>query len=402
MVKFLHTADLHLGKTLHEHSLLEDQAYMLDQLGTILLDNSYRAILIAGDIYDRSIPSPEAVALFGAFLEKLCTARPDLAVLILPGNHDSAPRLGFGRELFARLGIHIANEPERAFEPISIKTGSETCAFFLLPFLYPGCLCDPKSGEPVRSQGRLAELAAARLETAREAAGASLTVLGAHLFTLGGRESQSERIFLGTAEQVDANLFAGFDYTALGHLHRFQQAASNVWYSGSPLAYSFDEAADAVGPADTVGPDQDKVFLSVELAPEKVTVTPIPVRPLRKLRRLRGSFTFFFRDSAEDPAITEAAKDYLEISLEDTALVENPLALLRGRFPRLLSIRQGTAFARLAAQDGMTGEAAQPGRKRSPAEDFADFLRGIYGEADPEKCALFEELLTEPEGRAED
>jgi exonuclease SbcD len=117
---------------------------------------------------------------------------------------------------------------------------------------------------------------------------------------------------------------------------------------------------------------------------------------------LKGSFTFFFRDSAEDPAIIVAGKDYLEISLNDTALVENPLALLRGRFPWLLSIRQGEAFARLAAQDlGMTGETALGGRKRSPTEDFADFLTGIYGEAESDKLALFGELLAELEGEGE-
>ncbi|MDR2738658.1 MAG: exonuclease subunit SbcD [Treponema sp.] len=408
MVKFLHTADLHLGKVFHDHSLLEDQAFMLDQLRGILSDKSYSALLIAGDIYDRSIPSPEAVALFGAFLEKTCSIRPDLVILILPGNHDSAPRLGFGRELFAKLDIHIAAEPEGAFEPVLVKNPGETCAFFLLPFLYPGCLCEeigfagsggePDPGDPIRSQSRLAEIAAARLETARVKAveaGAVLTVLGAHLFTLGGRESESERIFLGTAEQVDANLFAGFDYTALGHLHRFQKIGSNAWYSGSPLAYSFGEA------------DQEKVFLSVELDPAEAAlpkVIPIPVRPLRKLHRFRGSFNFFFRDSAEDSAIVEAEKDYLEISLDDTTLVENPLALLRPRFPRLLSIRQENAFARLAAgNSGITTEAYLPrgGLKRSPAEDFADFLSGIYGEADSEKLALFGELLSELEGGTE-
>jgi exonuclease SbcD len=416
MVKFLHTADLHLGKVFHDHPLLEDQAFMLDQLGEILSDGSYSALLIAGDVYDRSIPAPEAVALFGSFLGKLYSTRPDLAVLILPGNHDSAPRLGFGRELFAELDIHIASETERAFEPVLVKTPGETCAFFLLPFLYPGCLreeirragsggepdpaCPGSSypGDPVRSQGRLAEIAAARLETARAKAvetGAVLTVLGAHLFTLGGRESESERIFLGNAEQVDAKLFAGFDYTALGHLHRFQKIGSNAWYSGSPLAYSFGEA------------DQEKVFLSVELDPAPAIppkVIPIPVRPLRRLRRLRGSFSFFFRDSAEDPAIIEAEKDYLEISLDDTTLVENPLALLRPRFPRLLSIRQEEAFARLAAGNSEAAGEAYPShgsQKRSPAEDFAEFLSGIYGEADGEKLALFGELLSELKGGAE-
>jgi exonuclease SbcD len=192
---------------------------------------------------------------------------------------------------------------------------------------------------------------------------------------------------LGTAEQVDPGLFAGFDYIALGHLHRFQQAAPRAWYSGSPLAYSFDEA------------DQEKVFLSVELASDAApAVQSIPVKPLRRVRRLRGSFNFFFRDSVADPAMIEAAKDYLEISLDDEGLVENPLALLRPRFPFLLSIRQGAAFARFAAeQSGLEAGTELSGRKRSPAEDFAEFLTSIYGEAEGDKLALFEELLAELE-----
>ena len=366
---------------------------MLEQLGGILEDPSYGALLIAGDVYDRSIPSPEAAAVFSGFLERLSGARPDLAVLILPGNHDSPARLGFGRELFARLGIHIAAEPERAFEPIMVERDRETCAFFLLPFLYPGCLSEEAGAgavpDPVRSQSRLAALAAAGLETARVKAleaGASLTVLGAHLFAQGGRESESERIFLGTAERVDPKLFAGFDYTALGHLHRFQRAAPRAWYSGSPLAYSFDEA------------DQEKVFLSVELESGAApAVKPVPVKPLRKVRRLRGSFGFFFKDSAEDPAVIEAAKDYLEISLDDEDLVENPLALLRSRFPFLLAIRQGAAFARFAAEQSGPETGTFHGEKRSPAEDFAEFLTGIYGEAERDKLDLFEELLAELE-----
>jgi exonuclease SbcD len=394
MIKLLHTADLHLGKILHEYSLLEDQAAMLDQLSSLLADPSYGALLVAGDVYDRSIPSPEAATLFSSFLEKLRSTRPDLAILILPGNHDSAPRLGFGRELFARLGIHIAASPDRSFEPLMAGPKDQGCAFFLLPFLYPGCLSEAVSPgadpDPVRSQGRLAELAAARLETARIKAveeGAALTVLGAHLFTLGGREAGSERVFLGTAEQVDAGLFAGFDYTALGHLHRFQQPAARVWYSGSPLAYSFDEA------------DQEKVFLSVTLEPgREPAVEAIPVKPLRRVRRLRGSFNFFFRDSAADPGVTEAAKDYLEISLDDEGLVENPLVLLRPRFPFLLSVRQGSGFARLAAEESGLGPGTEPSAaKRSPVEDFTEFLKDIYGEADADKLVLFEELLLELE-----
>jgi exonuclease SbcD len=229
-------------------------------------------------------------------------------------------------------------------------------------------------------------------------AGAVHTVLGAHLFTRGGRESESERIFLGTAEQVDAGLFAGFDSVALGHLHRFQKAGANAWYSGSPLAYSFDEASDAVSPADTAGPDQGKVFLSVELTPgAPPAVTPIPVKPLRNVRRLWGSFNFFFRDSAGDPAIREAAKDYLEITLDDADLVENPMPLLRPRFPFLLSIHQGAAFARLAQGTLPQAAAEETGAKHSPVEDFAEFLTSIYDEVDGDKLDLFRELLAEQE-----
>jgi exonuclease SbcD len=404
MIKFLHTADLHLGKVFHEYPLIEDQAAMLEQLGEILRDESYAALLIAGDVYDRSNPSPEAVTLFGTFLERLHAARPDLAVLILPGNHDSAPRLGFGRELLARLGIHIAAEPDQTFEPVVLKQGGENFAFFLLSFLYPGCLTE--DGEPVRSQGRLAELAAARLESARVQAleaGASIAVLGAHLFTQGGKESESERVFLGNAEQVDGALFQGFDYVALGHLHRFQKVSTNSWYSGSPLAYSFEEAADPGGPDLPCPPNQEKVFLSVELeAGADPVVTPIPVKPLHRVRRLRCSFKFFFQDSVQDPEIREAAGDFLEISLSDEDLVENPLGLLRPRFPRLLSIKQGKAVERLAADTDVPGEAALSGARRSPEEDFADFLAVLYGEADPEKLFLFRELLAELPGETQE
>jgi exonuclease SbcD len=209
-------------------------------------------------------------------------------------------------------------------------------------------------------------------------------VLGAHLFAKGGKESESERIFLGTAEQVDSRLFAGFDYAALGHLHRFQKAGANAWYSGSPLAYSFDEA------------EQEKVFLSVELAQPLPKINSIPVKPLRKLRRLQGPFNFYFKDSVQDPETVEAEKDYLEISLTDETLVENPLPLLRGRFPWLMSIKQG-ALARIMREEGMSGGSSGREERRSPADDFADFLTGIYGEADTEKLSLFRELLEDLE-----
>jgi exonuclease SbcD len=419
MIKFLHTADLHLGKSFHEYSLIEDQAYMLNGLSGLLADPSYNALVISGDVFDRSIPSPEAVELFGGFLGTLKKSRPDLEILIIPGNHDSPVRLGYGKELFAGLGIHIAEAAGEAFRPVLVRAGKESCACFLLPFLYPGSLVpaaensgteNPETGGPgtdgeadraagnpaaYRSQAALIGEAARRLEDARKqaaAVGATSSLLAAHLFCSGGKSSDSERIFLGQAEQADPGLFSGFDYVALGHLHRPQQAGKNAWYSGSPLAYSFDEA------------DHEKCFLSVEIGAEDSggagergrtgdsaaknsgRVTTLPFKPLRPLRRLSGPFEHFLKD--RNASLAEAEHCFLEITLSGGSLTENALPILRQRFPHLLLVRQDEARAVITA-----GEPVRKTGSRNVCDDFREFLEEIYGEADGGKLRSFAEIL---------
>jgi exonuclease SbcD len=381
------------------------------------------------------------VRLFGSFLAKLKKQNSGLEVFIIPGNHDSPTRLGFGRELFAELGIRFAGEPEESFEPVILKaagresggsgkTGaaipaeggsvengniegrgmergsaeSGSCAFFLLPFLNPGSLSAEDSGEPeiLRSQAQLAAEAARRLELSRRrwaARGVSRAVLVAHLFAGGGRESESERIFLGSAEKVDMGLFAGFDYVALGHLHRCQRAGQNGWYSGSPLAYSFDEAGskkavlsvelggDTGSPGDTGDPVDGGIA-------GKARVKVIPIRSLHRVCRLSGPFERFNRPSPQDGELREAAEDYLEFSLADSSLTENALPLLQTRYPRLLSVRQDPA--RLALR-GTGGESPAAGGKRDTAADFEEFLTGLYGQAEEGKVKRFRELLAQAE-----
>jgi exonuclease SbcD len=358
-----------LGKSFHEYSLIEDQRYILQKLLKTLSDPSYSVLVISGDIFDRSIPSQEASQVFSAFLGELKNSRPLLKVLMIPGNHDSAVRLGYGKELFSGLGIHIGCGADNANTPVVIDSDGERCAFFLLPYLYP-------SG--------LAEEASKELEDARKNAvsnGADCTVLLAHLFCRGGKSSDSERTFLGQAEQVNPGLFSGFDYVALGHLHRPQKAAVNAWYAGSPLAYSFDEA------------ESEKCFLSVTLTRgEKTTaglsVEVIPVEPLRPLRRLAGSFTHFLKDT--DAELKEAENCFLEITLSGGELTENALPLLRGRFPYLLMVRQDEA--RAAIQTTLANKLPE-GENRNVLDDFREFLEEIYGEADNEKIACFNEIL---------
>jgi len=366
---------------------------MLEDIACLLKDGSYAALVIAGDVYDRSIPSPQAIDLFGSFLGKVKNLHPSPEVLVIPGNHDSPSRLGFGRELFARLGIRLGVNAEDCDKPIIVEQNGERCAFFLLPFLCPHALSaeDPAGGPPLslHAQSALAQEASRRMEKARresrlECGGRS--VLVSHLFTQGGVEAGSERVFLGNAELVNPGLFAGFDYVALGHLHRCQNIRDNTWYSGSPLAYSFGEVAD-------------KYFLSVELADDGTKVEKIPVKPLHRVTSLSGPFARFNEPAPDDAELLAAGDDYLEIRLTDRGVTENAREKLGKRFPRLLSLRQDEALAglssALAARGPSSGRDSQS--RQGIASDFSDFLCSLYGQTNREEIELFNALLAEAE-----
>lgn len=425
-MKLLHTGDLHLGKSLHEHSLIEDQKIMLDQLVRALHDEEYAALVVAGDVYDRAVPSAEAVELFSSFLARIRRELPDLDVFIIPGNHDSSQRLSYANEILRERRIHIVCSPEDSFTPIITDKNGEKLALFLLPFLAPGTLSpgrdslarsvsresapsplefdfsgpEPGSTEDaVRedrilvSQASLAREASRRFSnalSARELEGIP-TVLVAHLFALHGTESGSERVFLGTAEEVDPKLFDRFSYVALGHLHRPQTITPRMRYSGSPLAYAFDEAGAS------------KAFLKVDLGNAasgfSVTVTEIPVVPFRKVTRLSGAFDDFYQGTTFDAH----APDYLEITLTDDALVANPMNLLRPKFPWLLSLRQGLGqdgqgdgSSRNAVSDlSENGARNESGVRSEPLQDFTRFEELLYGFSDQAKLELFSALLSE-------
>jgi exonuclease SbcD len=437
-MKLLHTGDLHLGKSLHEQSLLEDQRVMLDQLANELGKDRYAALVIAGDVYDRTIPGAEAVELFSDFLVTVRERHPELDVCIIPGNHDSAQRLSFADRILGTQRIHIIGNPADSFAPIILGNGGERLAIFLLPFLAAGTLkpvgSDRPEGfasgstagsaagnnpgqvrnslefdfsqneddralpadRPLLSQAELAGEASRRFAEAlakKELAGIP-TVLVAHLFTLAGVSSESERIFLGQAEQVNPSLFSRFSYVALGHLHRCQKVTDRMYYSGSPLAYSFDEAGFA------------KNFLKVEIDGASpgfpVSVTPIPVVPHRAVTRLAGSFTDFHTGTAFD----RHAADWLEITLNDGALVANPMNLLKPKFPGLLSIRQdfGDAFCGASETDGAeenglaaetNGTAARRDAAQNPVSDFRAFEDMLHQGIDEDRVKLFTSLLSE-------
>jgi DNA repair protein SbcD/Mre11 len=404
---FLHAADLHLGKSLHERDLYPDQEAMLDRLLELLVRHRPAALLLAGDLYDRSIPPPEAVRLFDSFLSRAVAADPELVVVAIPGNHDSAARLSFGTQIMSRAGLHIRTEVELCAEPVIVERGRERAAIWPLPFLGSGSLLaaagEPEAGLPAgqaeldfgspasprgvsAGDGRLRGQAELFAEAMRRILprldSKAYNVLLAHCFAAGGVSSESERAFVGSAEQVDAAPFAAFDYVALGHLHRFQSVGPVARYAGSPLAYSFGEGGEAKG------------FVLVDLKEGGgFEAELLPIAPLHAMRSLEGPFSVL----SAPGAFPEYRNDFVEARLTDADCVLNPADPLRANFPNLLSVRQA-AFELAAAGDASDGSGPEAGGTGSVLDDFKSFHAEMRGELpDAEAERLFAELAAEAE-----
>jgi len=413
-MKLLHTADLHLGKTLHETPLLGVQEKMLNDIHDILTRNGYAALIIAGDVYDRAIPSAEAVSLFSRFLARIREDCPDTAVLIIPGNHDSAQRLAFAREILQNQRIYIAQDTSRLADPVILIKGTEKLAVYLLPFLNFGAFSEETKETYSTAGDSQAEMAAVASHILKQAMKPDIpALLAAHLFTVGGQSSASERTFIGTAEYVNPDLFSFFDYVALGHLHRCQRVTDRMYYSGSPLPYSFDESDDAKcvlsididctpkqSAADqTSGKKPDADLFNSEItqpgingAKAPLTIERIPIISERPLKRLEGSFADFFTEHLYD----EWSGCYLEITLNDAEVIAHPMQLLRQKFPFLLSIRQKSFMNQeQQEEEQLTIRERTAEDPLTLAENFNRFESLINGEPNRMKQELFEQLCKE-------
>ena len=438
-MKLLHTADLHLGKTLHETPLLGVQEKMLNDIHDILTRDDYAALIIAGDVYDRAIPSAEAVSLFSRFLARIREDCPDTTVLIIPGNHDSAQRLAFAREILQNQRIYIAQDTSRLADPVILTKGAEKLAVYLLPFLNFGAFSEETKEAYHTAGDSQAEMAAVASHILKQAVRPDIpALLAAHLFTVGGQSSSSERTFIGTAEYVNPDLFSFFDYVALGHLHRCQRITDRMYYSGSPLPYSFDESDDTkcvlsididCTPKQNTAGKQNKAKVSAELFDTETTkahaelfdeeitnsrtelfdtenlqpaidgtktplnIERIPIISERPLKRLEGNFEEFFTGNRYD----EWSGCYLEITLNDAEVIAHPMQLLRQKFPFLLSIRQ-KSFMNREQQDEEEQLTLRERTAEDPltlAENFSRFEIVINGEANQMKQELFEQLCKE-------
>ena len=318
-MKLIHLSDLHIGKRVNEVSMIEDQEYILTQILRIIDDEQADAVLLVGDIYDKSVPSAEAVTLFDDFLCRL--AKRKLPVLLISGNHDSPERLAFGGRLFESSGIHISSVYSGSVEKITLTDNHGAVHFWLLPFVKPAHVKRYFPDAGIESYTDAVRVAVDEMHIDTE----SRNVLLTHQFVTGASLCESEEISVGGSDNVDASVFEGFDYVALGHIHGPQNVGSNrVRYCGTPLKYSFSEAGHY------------KSVTVVELGGKgELTLRTVPLTPRHDLREIRGTFAEL---TAKDFYSAQVTDDYLHVILTDEEDVPEAIGRLRVIYPNLMKL----------------------------------------------------------------
>ncbi|MBE0010472.1 MULTISPECIES: exonuclease SbcCD subunit D [unclassified Arthrobacter] len=323
-MRLLHTSDWHLGRSFHGVGTLQSQRLFIDHLEKSVREFEVDVVLIAGDVYDRALPSVDVVGLFDEALERLTAAGAQ--VVVSSGNHDSATRLGFGGRILERGGVHLRTRLEDIARPVIFPLDDDGAelAVYGLPYLEPRLVAETLGAEaPSHTAVTRAALDLVRSDLAhRRSAGPVRSLVMAHTFASGGITSDSERdLSVGGVGAVPLDLFETFDYAALGHLHGQQQLATNVRYSGSPLPYSFSEAR------------QSKGAWLVEIGPEGLgDVRAVEWPGYRELAVLTGEL----EELLSDPRHEWAETAYCHITLVDPDRPSHAMERLRSRFPSTL------------------------------------------------------------------
>ncbi|TLU67500.1 exonuclease SbcCD subunit D [Thalassotalea litorea] len=381
-MRFLHTSDWHIGRLFQNISLLEDQQYVLSQIKDYALAHNVDAIIVAGDIFDRSVPPAHAVDVLDRFLVDL--QQHDIPVIMISGNHDSAKRLRFGARQMRLANLHILADLDHATEPVIVKAkgaskDSEHCiAFYGLPYHDPvevreafaNDIDDDGIGEKsIRTYDDAHTFMAEKILSEHKKHRPQMTsVLISHCFIDGASESDSERpLAIGGADRVSWQPLTSFDYVALGHLHGPQfKGAEQIRYSGSPLKYSFSEYK------------QNKSVTLVEFAANDAStanpsITLLPLKARHNLRVIEGELSELIENGKQDPNFD----DYLLVRLTDKQSLLEPLARLRKVYPNVLQLERKQFTQDYQAGNKADGNGENTGQKKDELQIFSEFFSQV-------------------------
>lgn len=360
-MKFIHLGDLHLGKTLHEFDLIEDQKYILDRILELADTDSVDGVLIAGDVYDKAIPSEAATRLLDYFLVEL--SRRGIRVFLVSGNHDSDDRLNFGRTFFATKQVYISSVFDGTLHKESIADADTVVDVYMLPFVKASQVRHFFPDAKINTYDDAVRVILQNTQLDKT----HTNILVAHQFVtgsgedpvLGGSESIGTQS-VGLVEKIGCDCFEEFDYVALGHIHCPQRIGRDeVRYSGSPLKYSLREASD----------DKSVPLITVE-ADGTITIELVPLKPLRDLRHIRGTIKeLLAKENVTRP------EDFIYATLTDEDIVNDAMGIFRQCYPNTVKIDYDNSHVKSVEQVDIL----QNGEKKEFTELIADFYRQMYG-----------------------
>ena len=373
-MRFLHIADLHLGKQMNDLSLLPDQKYILDQIASVAQDEQADAVLIAGDVYQRSSPQAEAMALFDAFVSHL--AGLGKKVFVISGNHDSALRVSYFAALVRAAGVYVTEAFDGTPQRVTLRDAFGEIVVWMLPFLRPS-----------QVKRKLPEAKIATYQDAVEAVlrqtpidASKRNILLCHQFITGSETSDSEELAVGGLDNIDAAVFDAFDYVALGHIHKPQRVLRDTLrYAGSPLKYSFSETHHS-----------KSVTVVDVLAKGDIAVRTVPLRPLRDMRQIEGML--------DELMAMPYSEDYLWVTVHDELPPPDARVTLSVNFPNMLKF----SIVNARTKQDVDVLAAQRMEDKTVPELFSDFYRLQNNDQAPSEAhqKVLMKVLKELEERA--
>lgn len=371
-MRLIHLSDLHIGKRVNEFSMIEDQKYILTRILNIIDEEKPDAVIIAGDVYDKSAPSEEAVSLFNDFMTRL--SKKQIQVFIISGNHDSAVKLSFASEIIDRSGIHFSPVYDGKIKAFEIGNKDERAVIHMLPFIKPAIVRNIFPDEEINDYTDAVRVAIEHMNIDDKVC----NILVAHQFVTGASRSESEEISVGGLDNVNASVFDAFDYVALGHIHGPQHIGrDNVRYCGTPLKYSFSESG------------HNKSVTVVDINRDNaVDIRTVPLIPLHDMRCIKGTYEELTNKKNYE---NTAVEDYLQITLTDEEDILDAMGKLRIIYPNLMVLRYDNKRTR---ENNVINSVE--GENRSPLELFEEFyeLQNNQPMSD-EQRSFMTELITD-------